>query len=165
AGRAVPARRRQRAPFVLLVVGLLCGGLVSLLLLNTVLAQDSITASRLRGEIAAARQHNERLKQLIEQETQADVIARRAEDQGLHLDNTINPLTLGDKGTGTAAKPATGTGTGADTATGKPGATAESGTGTGGTADTGATTSGTADSTADSAADTGADAGRVGQTR
>ena len=40
--------RRQRAPFVLLVVGLLCGGLVSLLLLNTVLAQDSIADARLR---------------------------------------------------------------------------------------------------------------------
>ncbi|WP_204020663.1 hypothetical protein [Sinosporangium siamense] len=42
--------RAPRAPFVLLVVGLLCGGLVSLLLLNMVLAQDSIAADSLRTQ-------------------------------------------------------------------------------------------------------------------
>ena len=57
-----PSRGRQRAPFVLLVVGLMCGGLLSLLLLNTVLAQDSITAANLRKEIEVARQANEGAK-------------------------------------------------------------------------------------------------------
>jgi hypothetical protein len=42
-------RRPPRAPFVLLVVGLMCGGLVTLLLLNTVLAQDSFKLSDLRS--------------------------------------------------------------------------------------------------------------------
>src|SRR5262249_25920066 len=37
-----------RAPFVLLVVGLLGGALVSLLLLNTVLAQDAFTLNELQ---------------------------------------------------------------------------------------------------------------------
>src|SRR5690606_7137189 len=42
--------RPPRTPFVLLVVGLLCGGLVSLLLLNIVLARDSFTATELRRQ-------------------------------------------------------------------------------------------------------------------
>lgn len=69
-GRAVtspaPAAARQsrppRAPFVLLVVGLLCGGLVSLLLLNTVLAQDSFRANELRNANNQLRQKKEALK-------------------------------------------------------------------------------------------------------
>ncbi|ETK36388.1 hypothetical protein MPTA5024_09275, partial [Microbispora sp. ATCC PTA-5024] len=44
-------RRPPRAPFVLLVAGLMCGGLVTLLLLNTVLAQDSFKLSDLRSSI------------------------------------------------------------------------------------------------------------------
>lgn len=44
--------RPPRAPFVLLVVGLLCGGLVSLLLLNVVLAQDSYRLNELRDGIS-----------------------------------------------------------------------------------------------------------------
>ncbi|WP_248965509.1 hypothetical protein [Sphaerisporangium perillae] len=60
--RATVRRGAPRMPFVLLVVGLLCGGLVSLLLLNVVLATDSYRANdlvkstqRLRDEAAAAR--------------------------------------------------------------------------------------------------------------
>ncbi|MBP2702352.1 hypothetical protein JOL79_00895 [Microbispora sp. RL4-1S] len=43
--------RPARAPFVLVVVGLMCGGLVTLLLLNTVLAKDSFKLSDLRSSI------------------------------------------------------------------------------------------------------------------
>ncbi|WP_433231530.1 hypothetical protein [Actinomadura formosensis] len=51
AGRSRPAASRRaapRTPFVLLVVGLLGGALVSLLLLNTVLARDAFTLTRLQ---------------------------------------------------------------------------------------------------------------------
>ncbi|MEU0572028.1 hypothetical protein ABZ297_42425 [Nonomuraea sp. NPDC005983] len=89
-------RRRQRAPFVLLVVGLLCGGLVSLLLLNTVLAQDSITAKNLRDEIAQARQQNEATWQQNQIDTQPGVIATKAGNQGLHRDDTINVISSGE---------------------------------------------------------------------
>jgi hypothetical protein len=75
--------RRQRAPFVLLVVGLMSGGLVSLLLLNTMLAQDAITDANLREEIAVARQENDKLDQKYQLKTQPDVIAQLAENQGL----------------------------------------------------------------------------------
>ncbi|MFI7613039.1 hypothetical protein ACIBP6_17595 [Nonomuraea terrae] len=85
APRRGPARR-QRAPFVLLVVGLLCGGLVSLLLLNTMLAQDTITDATLRNEIAVARQENEKIELEYQRKTQPDVIAELAEKQGQHPD-------------------------------------------------------------------------------
>ncbi|MFB4274949.1 hypothetical protein ACBJ59_06590 [Nonomuraea sp. MTCD27] len=88
--RRRPARR-QRAPFVLLVVGLLCGGLVSLLLLNTMLAQDAITDATLREEIAVAKQENEKINQQYQLKTQPGVIADRAEKQGQHTDwDTVN---------------------------------------------------------------------------
>ncbi|WP_156325605.1 hypothetical protein [Nonomuraea sp. SBT364] len=91
--RRRPARR-QRAPFVLLVVGLLCGGLVSLLLLNTVLAQDSITASTLVDEIAAERQQNEDLKRKNEAGKLPTEIARRAEELGMRPAwDKVNPYT------------------------------------------------------------------------
>ncbi|MEV0820386.1 hypothetical protein [Nonomuraea rubra] len=85
AARRGPARR-QRAPFVLLVVGLLCGGLVSLLLLNTMLAQDAITDATLRKEIAEARLQNEQIDQEYQRKTQPDVIADLAEKQGYDRD-------------------------------------------------------------------------------
>ncbi|TMR20673.1 hypothetical protein ETD86_18025 [Nonomuraea turkmeniaca] len=81
APRRRPARR-QRTPFVLLVVGLMSGGLVSLLLLNTMLAQDAITDATLREEIQVARQENEKIEQEYRLKTQPDAIAKLAEQQG-----------------------------------------------------------------------------------
>ncbi|QYC40681.1 hypothetical protein Nocox_15330 [Nonomuraea coxensis DSM 45129] len=85
AGARRPARR-QRTPFVLLVVGLMSGGLVSLLLLNTMLAQDAITDAKLREQIAVARQENEKIEQDYQRKTQPGVIAELAEQQGQHPD-------------------------------------------------------------------------------
>jgi hypothetical protein len=86
--------RRQRTPFVLLVVGLLCGGLVSLLLLNTMLAQDTITDAKLREEIAVARRENEKIDQEYQLKTQPGNIARLAEMQGQHPDwDEVNAYT------------------------------------------------------------------------
>ncbi|MGP3955027.1 hypothetical protein ACTWPT_03430 [Nonomuraea sp. 3N208] len=87
--RPVPRRRsarRQRTPFVLLVVGLMSGGLVSLLLLNTMLAQDAITEGTLREEIAVARQEKEKIDQEYQLKTQPDAIAKLAEQQGQNPD-------------------------------------------------------------------------------
>ncbi|MEV0625653.1 hypothetical protein [Nonomuraea wenchangensis] len=78
--------RRQRTPFVLLVVGLMSGGLVSLLLLNTMLAQDAITDAKLREQIAVARQEKEKIEQDYQRKTQPGVIAELAEQQGQHPD-------------------------------------------------------------------------------
>ncbi|MFI0484531.1 hypothetical protein [Actinomadura sp. 9N215] len=56
AAKRAAAHSPPRAPFVLLIVGLLGGALVSLLLLNTVLAEDAFTLTRLQ-------QNNKRLDQ------------------------------------------------------------------------------------------------------
>ncbi|TYC10987.1 hypothetical protein [Actinomadura syzygii] len=71
---AVARRAAPRAPFVLLIVGLLGGALVSLLLLNTVLAKDAFTLSRLQ-------QSNKQLEQQ-RQAYEAD-IARGGSPEGL----------------------------------------------------------------------------------
>ncbi|MEU8360958.1 hypothetical protein AB0C27_33575 [Nonomuraea sp. NPDC048882] len=88
--------RRSRAPFVLLVVGLLCGGLVSLLLLNTMLAQDAITDASLREQIAVAEQEKEKIEQEYQRKTQPGVIADMADKQGLSRRwDDVNPWTSG----------------------------------------------------------------------
>ncbi|WP_188192780.1 hypothetical protein [Nonomuraea sp. SYSU D8015] len=102
ARRAVPRRRparRQRTPFVLLVVGLMSGGLVSLLLLNTMLAQDAITDATLRDEISVARQENERLQLKYQLDTQPGAVADDAEKQGYAPDwgNVNGWSTAGDR--------------------------------------------------------------------
>ncbi|TYB44658.1 hypothetical protein [Actinomadura chibensis] len=71
---AAVRRAAPRAPFVLLIVGLLGGALVSLLLLNTVLAKDAFTLSRLQ-------QSNKQLEQQ-RQAYEAD-IARGGSPEGL----------------------------------------------------------------------------------
>ncbi|GAA2880518.1 hypothetical protein GCM10010517_43140 [Streptosporangium fragile] len=87
--RAVPRPRRARAPrtpFVLLVVGLLCGGLVSLLLLNTVLAQDSFLANELRNDTKRLRQEKQEKKNRNAQLEMPGVLAGNAEKQGQQPD-------------------------------------------------------------------------------
>ncbi|MEU4540211.1 hypothetical protein AB0G15_35760 [Streptosporangium sp. NPDC023825] len=84
-----PAARRARpprAPFLLLVVGLLCGGLVSLLLLNAVLAQDSFRANGLRKEISDLRIQKETKKSANMRREMPDAVARSNELQGLGPD-------------------------------------------------------------------------------
>ncbi|WP_433497014.1 hypothetical protein ACQP1K_18805 [Sphaerimonospora sp. CA-214678] len=69
AGVSAAVRRAPKAPFVLLVIGLMCGGLVTLLLLNTMLAQGSYKESDLRSSI----------NQLREQAALEEKLAREAE--------------------------------------------------------------------------------------
>lgn len=66
AGRAQPAQRtRRRAPFVLLVVGLLVGTTLSLLVLNTAIAVDSLKATSLRTANTQRSQEVQRLQQQV----------------------------------------------------------------------------------------------------
>ncbi|WP_055483037.1 hypothetical protein [Sphaerimonospora mesophila] len=62
-------RRAPKAPFVLLVIGLMCGGLVTLLLLNVTLAQGTYKERDLRSSI----------DQLREQAALEEKLARKAE--------------------------------------------------------------------------------------
>ncbi|WP_066935832.1 hypothetical protein [Microtetraspora fusca] len=78
AAAARSGRRPPRAPFVLLVVGLLCGGLVSLLLLNTVLAQDSFELSDLRSGTERLRQQADELDNQVRMLTQPNALDEQA---------------------------------------------------------------------------------------
>jgi hypothetical protein len=82
-----PAARRvappPRAPFVLLVVGLLGGALVSLLLLNTVLAQDAFTLSELQRGNQQLSERKQALQEDINRENSPAVMHAKARALGM----------------------------------------------------------------------------------
>jgi hypothetical protein len=81
ASRAV--RTAPRAPFVLLVVGLLGGALVSLLLLNTVLAQDAFTLSELQRGNQQLNERKQALQEDISREGSPAVLHAKARGLGM----------------------------------------------------------------------------------
>jgi hypothetical protein len=85
---------------VLLVVGLLCGGLVSLLLLNVVLNQDSFTADELRDANNHLELQKEQVKRSIVEADTPGELAKRAGKQGQRPDEAINPLIPGSRPVG-----------------------------------------------------------------
>jgi cell division protein FtsB len=72
-----------RAPFVLLVVGLMAGALVSLLLLNTVLAQDAFSLSELQRNNQQLVQSRQALQEAIAREESPAVLAQKARALGM----------------------------------------------------------------------------------
>ncbi|MCW2904080.1 MAG: hypothetical protein JWO67_6345, partial [Streptosporangiaceae bacterium] len=72
-----------RAPFVLLVVGLLGGALVSLLLLNTVLAEDAFTLTKLQRSNKQLGQQRQALQEEIAREESPEVLAQKAKALGM----------------------------------------------------------------------------------
>lgn len=81
----VAARRSAtpRAPFVLLVIGLLGGALVSLLLLNTVLAQDAFTLSELQRGNQQLNERKQALQEDIDRESSPAVLHAKARGLGM----------------------------------------------------------------------------------
>ncbi|MFC6087196.1 hypothetical protein ACFP1K_38940, partial [Sphaerisporangium aureirubrum] len=71
-------RAAPRTPFVLLVLGLLGGGLVTLLLLNTVLARDSFMMNNLRDRNQELHQQAQDRKKSLLMKSQAKVLDQRA---------------------------------------------------------------------------------------
>lgn len=67
-----------QAPFAVLVVGLLGGALVSLLLLNTVLAQQAFTRSELRRENQRLDEREQGLREGIAREDGPEVLHAKA---------------------------------------------------------------------------------------
>ncbi|WP_067462885.1 hypothetical protein [Actinomadura macra] len=78
AGHAPP-----RTPFVLLIVGLLGGALVSLLLLNTVLAKDAFTLTRLQQSNKMLEQQRQAYEEEIAREDSPQSIANKARGLGM----------------------------------------------------------------------------------
>jgi hypothetical protein len=72
-----------RAPFVLLVVALLGGALVSLLLLNTVLAEDAFTLTELEQSNKLLTQQRQALQEQIAREESPERLAQKAKALGM----------------------------------------------------------------------------------
>jgi hypothetical protein len=81
--RTASALRHRRAPFVLLVVGLLVATTLGLLILNTAIAVDSLKATQLRAGNAERAQQVQRLEQQVVTGSTPAEIARGAEAAGL----------------------------------------------------------------------------------
>jgi hypothetical protein len=75
--------RHRRAPFVLLVVALLVGTTLGLLVLNTVIAVDSLKATQLRTANAERAQELQRLEQLVVSGSTPAEVARAAAAAGM----------------------------------------------------------------------------------
>ncbi|MFD9412671.1 hypothetical protein ACFWBN_37490 [Streptomyces sp. NPDC059989] len=72
-----------RMPFVLLVVALLGGGLISLLLLNSALNEGSFQLTRLKKETTALTDEQQALQRDVDAYSAPDALQRRAQELGL----------------------------------------------------------------------------------
>ncbi len=81
--RAARPAGRSRTPFVLLLVGLLGGGLVCLLLINTTLAEGSFQITAMQQKNAALAQQEQALQQETAQLEAPASIAARARQLGM----------------------------------------------------------------------------------
>ena len=84
----------SRTPFILLVLGLLGGGLVCLLVINTTLAAGSFRISALQQSNAQASQRVEQLQQQVATEESPASIEQRALRLGLRMQPVLNFLDL-----------------------------------------------------------------------
>ncbi|GLU45981.1 hypothetical protein [Nocardiopsis ansamitocini] len=78
-----PSARPPRMPFVLLVLGLLGGALVCLLVLRTVLAEDTFEISRLQQENRTLAQQEQALREANLHSETSEAIADAAEELGM----------------------------------------------------------------------------------
>ncbi|MFJ3200742.1 hypothetical protein [Streptomyces sp. NPDC086989] len=101
--RGGPSGQAARTPFVLLVVALLAGGLISLLLLNSALNQGSFQLSRLKKETTALTDEEQALQRDVDGYSAPDALQRRAQELGLVPGGS--PVFIGPDGkvTGAAA--------------------------------------------------------------
>ncbi|HEY2687858.1 MAG TPA: hypothetical protein VGJ50_05430 [Streptosporangiaceae bacterium] len=96
AARTVAAGRRasSRTPFVLLVLGMLAGGLICLLVINTTLAAGSIRITDLQHSNLVAAQRVQELQQQVATDQSASAIARRAYRLGLRTQPKLDFVDL-----------------------------------------------------------------------
>jgi hypothetical protein len=92
--RGAGRRSASRTPFILLVLGLLSGGLVCLLLINTTLAAASFQISSLQQSNAAAAQRVQELQWQVAAEQSPSAIEQRALRLGLRMQPVLNFIDL-----------------------------------------------------------------------
>ena len=78
-----PRARSSRTPFILLLVGLLGGALVSLLVISTTLAQGAFRITSLQEQNANLAREQQTLTNEVAQAGNPAVIARKAEQLGM----------------------------------------------------------------------------------
>ncbi len=93
-GPAAGAQAGQRTPFILLLLGLLAGGLVCLLVINTTLAAASFRISDLqKGNVQLAQQQQD-LQQQVANEESPTTIEQRAYRLGMRPQSILNMVDL-----------------------------------------------------------------------
>jgi cell division protein FtsL len=86
--------RQKRAPFILLLVGLLGGALVSLLVISTTLAQGSYRITSLQQQNASLAKQEQQLTQQVAQASSPAKIAQEAEDLGMRPNPALQFINL-----------------------------------------------------------------------
>ncbi|MFJ5548258.1 septum formation initiator family protein [Streptomyces sp. NPDC093225] len=90
------AAQAARTPFVLLVVALLGGGLITLLLLNSALNEGSFQLSRLKKETTSLTDEQQALQRDVDSYSAPDALERQARRLGLVAGGS--PVFLGPDG-------------------------------------------------------------------
>ena len=93
-GTARTRPRHPRAPFILLLVGLLGGALVSLLVISTTLAQGSYRITSLQQQNANLAKQEQLLTQQVAQASSPAQIAQEAEDFGMRPNPALQFINL-----------------------------------------------------------------------
>ena len=86
--------RQPRTPFILLLVGLLGGALISLLVISTTLAQGSYQISRLQQQDASLARQEQVLSQQVAQASSPAQIAQEAEQFGMRQNPNLRFIDL-----------------------------------------------------------------------
>jgi hypothetical protein len=94
AAAARPRPRHKRAPFLLLLVGLLGGALVSLLMISTTLAQGSFRISNLQQQNTNLARQEQLLTQQVAQAESPTQIAQEAEQFGMQQNPSLRFINL-----------------------------------------------------------------------
>lgn len=89
-----PGRPSSRTPFILLLLGLLGGGLVCLLVINTTLAAASYRIENLQQSNAAATQQVQDLQQQVASEQSPGSIEQRAVKLGMRPQQVLSFVDL-----------------------------------------------------------------------
>jgi hypothetical protein len=89
-----PRRRSPRAPFILLLVGLLGGALVSLLVISTTLAQGAFQITSLQQRDASLARQEQTLTNALAQAANPAVIAQEAQQLGMRQNPNLRFINL-----------------------------------------------------------------------
>jgi peptidoglycan hydrolase-like protein with peptidoglycan-binding domain len=91
---AARVARPSRTPFVFLVIGLLCGGLLSLLMINTILDTGVYQITQLQQQDATLAQQTQELQAQIAYQESPEVLAGRAHQLGMREPSLLYFLDL-----------------------------------------------------------------------